>query len=171
MDDNLRELERFKAELLSSLEHYKATIKAQQDAWLSDRDDGRILLRAVIDFANMTIRSLILVNGGAAIGILTFLGNLWNKDSVIAKAGANAIGVGLAGFIGGLTFALITSGVSYLAQAAFSELPRQGENPPSKRWGNRLRVVAIFFALLSLISFIFGAVKCMIVFAAPAFLK
>ena len=181
MDENLQDLEKFKAGLLSDLEEYKATLKSQQDlwletvtlnrqAWLSGREDDRILLRAVIDFASMTIRSLILVNGGAAIGILTFLGNLWTKDAALAKASAIAIGPGLSGFIVGLVFALFTSASAYLAQVAVSEFSREGDRPASKRWGNRIRVVAICCAIISVASFVFGAYKCMVVFMAPPFL-
>jgi hypothetical protein len=181
MDDPARDLERFKAQLQSELERYKVTLQAQQNqwlesietnrhAWISGREDDRILVRAVIEFSSMTIRSLILVNGGAAIGILTFLGNLWNKDAPIAKASAIAIGPGLAGFIVGLSCALLTSGFAYLTQVAFSELSREGNNP-ARKWGNRLRVVAIIMALCSLVSFLLGAWKCMAVFIAPPFLK
>jgi hypothetical protein len=173
-----RQLEREKATYQSELEKYKATLQAQQNhwiatearnhhAWISDKEDGRTLMRAVFDFAAITIRSLILINGGATIGILTFLGNLWNKDAAIARLGARAFGYGISGFVVGLCFALLTAGLSYITQALFSELPREGINSPAKKWGNRVRILAIIAAVLSLVGFIFGSWKCMSVFIDP----
>jgi hypothetical protein len=49
------------------------------------------------EFAMLAIRSLILVSGGALIVILTFIGNLWTKNDVVAQGVAQSMATALSG--------------------------------------------------------------------------
>lgn len=76
----------------------------------------------VIDFAIMGIRSLVVINGGAIVAILTFLGHYQGtriNDAIID---------GLVYLIAGLGCALITNVLAYLAQQSFSLQEHHGAN-------------------------------------------
>src|SRR5713226_2429776 len=163
--EEARELEIFKAKLLAELEthkanlqlnaaNYEAKLRASQDQWqestvrereqwLNGVRELRLMFKAIVDFALVTIRSLILVNGGAIIGIVTFTGNLWGHNGPAAKATAQAISPALGWFVTGLTAALLTCGFAYGSQVAFAELARP---KPSQIAGNAFRLAAVALA-------------------------
>jgi hypothetical protein len=173
-----QEIELFKSKLQLDLERFKAEIQATKDlwverstrereAWLHGLKTEMEVFKAVTEFAGITIRSLILVNGGAIIGILTFLGHLWNRDSPAAKATAQGISPALSWLIAGLTLALLTAGASYISQVLFSEW-RDANNQVIPTPGNVARFVAVGCAAISLACFIMGALTCLNAFKAPA---
>lgn len=135
-------------------------------AWHAHRLEGA---KAVIQFAVTSIRGLILINGAAVAGILTFLGNLWTKDSAMAKATAQAVGPAMKYFVIGVGLAVLSAMVSYLSQATIFELrqPKPGTDPYI---GTGLRVAAILSALGSLGVFSWGAYLAVEALGAPPFL-
>jgi hypothetical protein len=175
-----RELERFKAQLQLEVERYKADVQRVKDAWAENAAREReaqmhemryelSMFRAVIDFGTMTLRSLILVNGGAIIGVLTFTANLWGRSSPAAKATAQGIAPALTWFVVGLALAVAAAGVSYIAQVLFTELSQgpDGEAPVAGTIG---RFVAVGAAVLSLFAFCLGAYQCLEAFKSPVML-
>jgi hypothetical protein len=186
MEDATRQIELYKAQLLTELETHKANLQlnaanheaklqANQDLWqettvrereqwLNGVRELHLMFKAIIDFALMTIRSLILVNGGAIIGIVTFTGNLWGHNGPAAKATAQAISPAVGWFVGGLAAALLTSGLAYGAQVAFAEF---GKPQPAKKIGNTCRVAAVALAIGSLVCFVVGAYRCLAAFESP----
>ena len=147
----------YEATLANSLAHWTETETRNRQAWLALAEHQRASFRAVIDFASLGIRSLILVNGGAIIGILTFLGNLWTKDDAAAKATAAAVAPALSFFIIGLTLALATSLLAYVAQVGFTEFVREGKPP---LWAVISRIAGLLFAIFSAASMAVGAALC-----------
>jgi hypothetical protein len=182
----LAELETHKAGLQMSAKNHEAQIHTQQavwqetavrqreqwlndlttqrEQWLNGVREMRIMFKAIIDFALVTIRSLILVNGGAIIGIVSFTGNLWGHNGPAAKATAQAITPAVGWFVGGLAAALLTSGLSYIAQVAFVELAKPR---PAQIVGNACRFAAVAFAIGSFGCFIVGAYRCLAAFESP----
>ena len=174
MDDAARQLEHFKAQLQAELKRFEAQLEDRQAAWQENaiRDRERWLhelrtlhlsFRAIIDFALVTVRGLVLVNGGAIVGILSFASSLWSRNDMAAKAMARALGPAITWFVIGLSLALLTAGLSYVAQAAYTELTRP---QPAMKVGNRIRAVAVAFAILSLVAFIVGAYESIAAFKA-----
>lgn len=96
------------------------------------------------------MKALLLINGGAIVALLTFLGN--------AKAGkelAQCSGVPLAAFVFGVIFTVITFVFAYATQfALFNETVR----PEKYRGPKHMAFVylSLLFILLSLIAFIVG---------------
>ncbi|MCV5009362.1 hypothetical protein, partial [Escherichia coli] len=62
--------------------------------------------------------SFLIMNGGAAIALLAFLGNIWNKNS--SAEAASAIASALYLFCGGVVLAGLCSGLSYFSQCCFA---------------------------------------------------
>jgi hypothetical protein len=165
MDDADRDFERFKAELDLTARRFEATVTANQALWQEQQVRDRevwlfqirtklLMFKVIIDFALLAIRSLIIVNGGAIVGVVSFTGNLWSRDNSAAKAAAQALGPTLGWFIAGLSCALLTAGISYMSQVAFAEMKSQ---KPAQVAGNVLRVIAMLAAIASLVCFVTGA--------------
>jgi hypothetical protein len=122
-------------------------------AWRAHRLEGA---KAVIQFATIAIRGVILINGAAVVGILAFLGNLWTKDSPMAKATAEAVGPATNYFVIGVALGVLTAMLAYLSQVTIIELPqpKPGRDPYI---GTVFRAAAILCAIASLGLFAWGA--------------
>lgn len=175
MDDSSREIERFKAQLQVEVKKFEADLAAKQatwqetairdrERWLHELRTMQTMFRALVDFALITIRSLVLVNGAAIVGIITFTGNMWSKRSPSAEHLAKSIAPAIGYFATGLVLALLTAGFAYIAQVVYVELKRP---QPALHVGNWIRAAAILFAVLSLVAFIVGAYASVAVFGSP----
>jgi hypothetical protein len=148
------ELENHKYKLVAQLEQYKEQMKREREQHLAGSTH---MYRGAIDLALISIRSLIIVNGGAVIALLTFSGNLLARGE--APAMASAIAASMTNFLEGLILSLFTCLTSYLTQVAFSELPRSPENNKARRWGSLIRWLAIAGGMGSLLAFSLGAYR------------
>ncbi|HSV29630.1 MAG TPA: hypothetical protein VLL76_08720, partial [Candidatus Omnitrophota bacterium] len=83
-----QELEKFKYDRQCELEHYKEKMLRERHDWLFSQTGAVELMRGVISLALLSLRSLIVVNGGAVIAILTFSGNLFSRADCRAMAKA-----------------------------------------------------------------------------------
>lgn len=130
-------LERYKVDL----DRYKAELDAQKirvDQWTTG-------FNGLITLSSLGIKSLILVNGGAVLALLTFIGNRVRAETPECFTwafGAYLLGVGLA---------LVCVLLAYIFQSV--ELETQ-----KKKLAIALRLAAIVVAVLSLISFVTGSV-------------
>ena len=137
--------------------HYKETVYAE---WSN---------KAAIDNANHALRTLILINGGAAIAILAFLGAVISSDTnqfaddivvVTSPIAWFAWGVALATL--GMAFAYFTNyciTTSIQEREHFYEHPYVRETDVSEKWGKwaiGLQVTATALAVSSLGCFLFG---------------
>jgi hypothetical protein len=123
------------------------------EQWKAARANDLISFRAVIDFANSAIKLLVLVNGGAIIAILTFLGNLVVKRD-FDSAAIGASGFAITYFVVGLAAAVAAAAAAYLSQVCFTELSMEKSK---KSWGNFFRAAGLTAALVSLVCFSVGA--------------
>ncbi|HHL8239473.1 TPA: hypothetical protein ACQ84Q_002498 [Klebsiella pneumoniae] len=74
--------------------------------------------KAAISIGANACRTFLIMNGGAAIALLAFLGNIWNKNS--SAEAASAIASALYLFCGGVVLAGLCSGLSYFSQCCFA---------------------------------------------------
>lgn len=134
-------------------------------------ETGNIYLRAAIDFALEAIRTAALVNGGAVIACLAFLGTLQEKlaasspllDAVWFATALFTIGVVLAGLASGFAyFAQYFYGFEYNAVQLTWEHPFEKELS-SKKWFNRIAIawhtMAALMVLASYCLVVFGAIE------------
>lgn len=108
------------------------------------------MTRAVISFGQGAIRSLILINGGAAVAIMTFLGNFGGESNQSADLFAKslllfALGVAAAALVGG--FAYVTQ---FLYESSSGRLSKVGIG---FHWA------AVLLAILSITLFVVGLLK------------
>jgi hypothetical protein len=105
-------------------------------------------LQGAIDLGGKTIQSLILVNGAAAAGLLTFWGNLITKG--VSPASSVQIANALQNFSYGVFAALLASIFAYLSQLGSATSGLLGR---LEIW---LRAIAIVCGLFSAGCFLFG---------------
>ncbi len=121
------------------------------ESWFpSQMDSGNWAVestKATIQFAVEAIRAVILVNGGAAVAILAFLGNAASKSSSI-QLDVVPISAALGHFAFGLAGGVACAAFSYLAQLCYLQ--------NWDRSGRALHATAIISCLAGLVLFLVG---------------
>ena len=122
---------------------------------------------ATIQFAVSAIKSLIIINGGAAIACVTIIGsairNPTDANSIIVTNFSGPITY----FLLGVFFAVFAGIIAYLAQYFFTQFDPSGYpveedkkrteyNKRNGRIANTLQIIGIIFALASIILFVVG---------------
>ena len=105
-------------------------------------------LKGAIQLGAQTLKSLELINGGAAVGILTFYGNVLSRP-VDARIDRIAISHALMCFGIGVAAAAIASGIGYLSQLRLAHYPAGVID-------NWFRGLAIISGIVSFVVFVIG---------------
>jgi hypothetical protein len=114
--------------LLSEIELGLATpknaVKFQKESELAqtrtEQDANKEMFRTVIDSGKTALTTCILINGGAAIALMSFLSNAYGKNSMGTPVPAS-MGYALLTFAIAVFLAGATSGLTYLAQCQFHQ--------------------------------------------------
>lgn len=109
------------------------------------------MFRATIAAGQTAMKSAILINGGAAVATLAFVGSLVQHRTLV-----RSFGVVLPCFALGALFGAVGTGFAYLAACKYAH-----EDARSGHWRNNL---AIFFTILSYVGFLVGCVAACIFF-------
>jgi len=112
------------------------------------------MFKAVLETGQTAIKSATLINGGAAVALLAFLGSSSTSKDAGLINNLHILNYALIAFVVGVAFAGITSGLRYISQAIYSEVMETGK---WRAWGNCIRNAAIFFGCLSFITFLAGS--------------
>jgi hypothetical protein len=125
--------------------------------------------KAAIDSGHLALRTAVLVNGGAAVSVLAFIGGLVGQGKVALGPQFSALTFTLLWFAIGVASAMLGIGFAYFTNfsiaAEASTRERKWEHPYvsatkiSKRWrciGNVLRLVAVILGLASAALFVVG---------------
>jgi purine-cytosine permease-like protein len=107
--------------------------KSDLESWKDNRETERLMINATITFGGLALRSAILVNGGAAVACLTFLGNVKGDYSLLA----NSLGL----YVCGVLLAMMATGGAYICQAAYTL--------DKERLGDWLRIVCVILIFAS----------------------
>jgi hypothetical protein len=108
---------------------------------------GSEYIKAVVDSGQSTIKTLLVLNGGAAISFLTFLGQAFKDESIPSQL-VGPFGLALRFFMAGAFLAATCAGSTYLSNLV-----------QSLGWARSGRVflcIAILVGFISLISFATG---------------
>lgn len=147
-------IERLKATLQHDLESHKAGLAIHLEDHKADVALSQSMIAVGASYANGAMGSLLLVNGGSVVAILTFIGNLWSKNEASAIQIASRVAASVKFFVWGLTAALLALGIAYLSQVVMLEHRRATWG----RWaGEALRLLACIAAIASLVAFGRGA--------------
>ena len=107
------------------------------------------LKKGVLEFSYILIRSLILVNGGAIIAILTLVGTAWQKETLVIAVLPNILY-----FNTGIILALACCLTAYCMQVIVTEY---FTSKFMLTIAGFLRLLAIIFAMISIAAFAFGS--------------
>jgi hypothetical protein len=130
------ELEKFKADLQVWIEQNKAAHESNLE-----------MFRSVIQSGQSAIRSSFLLNGGAAVAMLAFIGKLTENQAGKIPVFASSLTI----FVIGVLLITITSGFTYLSQWFYA-----GESKWKVATGFWFNIAAIVLGLSSYGVFIWG---------------
>lgn len=131
---------------------YKDTVKFQHESnmewYKAQRQVDLEMFKSVMQTGQTALRTSFLINAGAAIALLAFIGNIWNKaqSSNVIKALANSLCI----FSIGVLFVAIATGTTYLTQNAYAF--------NWKKTGITINIFTILFVISSYITFLFGLI-------------
>ena len=131
----------------AELEKYKADLQLHIEQNKNYHTSHLEMFRSVITSGQNAIRSSFLMNGGASVALLAFIGHLAaiKPESVVLFAGV------LMPFVFGVLAMTLTSGFTYLSQWLYDS-PDVG----AQKWGFRLNVACIALGISSYGFFMWG---------------
>jgi hypothetical protein len=131
------------------------TRKLQHDSNLAQYrakvDNGIEMLRSVLDTAKTALTTSILVNGGATVALLAFLGNIIGKTPSVPEAMWETLVLSVVFFACGVLAGAIATGSTYLAQYCYHE--------DWKRSGIGFHITTIAFVFASYLTFLGGVIS------------
>lgn len=128
-----------------SVDMRRADIEARRLAY----EPKRVSSESTIKFADLTVRSLLLLNGGAALAVLTFAANS-AKGSSGAVVSAQDLAPSILLFGSGAATSVATAAASYVAQLSYTQ--------DYKKVGNTFQVLAVIGGVASLVLFVAGMI-------------
>jgi len=154
--------ERRKLEHESHLAHYRALQESNLAGYLNERQiDQEIaveMFRSVLMAAKIALTTSILVNGGATIALLSFLGSLIGKTPPPPAGMQSLLSRSLICFAVGVVAGAFATGFAYLTQFCYAS--------DRRRWGIGFHVVTVVLTAGAYIAFLGGVVE-----AYRAFIK
>ena len=105
--------------------------------------------RAVIQVGQVALKTSLLINGGAAVALLAFLGRIWETHP--SGPVVSDITSSLLWFVFGVFLAAVASAIAYLTLFAYGH-----------KWitaGNIFLFITIILVTISLFSFVFGGYR------------
>jgi hypothetical protein len=161
-------------------DHQRGLDRARHDHALLDQIRSEAN-KASIDSANLVFRTLVLINGGAAVSVLAFVGGLISQNKLSIGPQATAIAFPLVLFALGVLAGALGTGavyfVNWCATGHVQSFARQWESPhfletaASRRWryaAGAFRVVAIVSGLAAAFLFIWGVLEVRSAIIQPA---
>ena len=106
--------------------------------------------KSVMQVSALALRSAMIINGGAAIALLTFLGNM--KES----SGMASFVVSLQFYICGVALAAFANGTTYLAQYRYLHELKNSDIKPKGQYITYLTVALVF---MSYAAFLIGGLE------------
>lgn len=129
------------------IERLKTHLQIVLESHKSDHAADLEMFKSVIQSGQNAVKTAFLMNGGASVAILAFIGKLTetNKQSIPVFAGTLSL------FVIGVFLITATSGSTYLSQWFYAD-----DSAKRQKIGFRLNLAAIFFGLASYGMFIWG---------------
>ena len=157
LDEALRDLNTSARPSEATIERYKAELQKWVEEHKYIHAQGVEMFRSVIQAGQNALRTAFLMNGGASIALLAFIGHL----SSVAPTKVSTLAPSLTVFVGGVLVAALASGVTYLSQWCYA-----GDPSWQKKTGFALNIAAILIGLGAYGVFAFGVWRAYHVFAS-----
>lgn len=129
-------IERIKAHFQSNLEIEKYNHSADLE-----------MFKSVLQAGQNAIKSITLLNGGASIALLAFIGKLADSNAQSIPLFAWPLTV----FVFGVFIAAVTSGATYISQSLYAE-----DGARNRLWGKVFHATSITLGLVALSAFGYG---------------
>ena len=117
------------------------------------------MFQSVIEYGRDALKAAMLVNGGAAVALLAFIGKIWSAENGLGAATPLACSLALFAF--GVLFAALSTFFTYCTQ--YSYLTAQGivKEDPGKsrswdRWGRFFHLTVLVLVFSSFVLFALG---------------
>jgi hypothetical protein len=127
---------KYKAECDLKCEQYKAECD-------SNLEEYKLKFQATVQSGQAALKSAFLINGGAAVALLAFIGNVWTKT----QANVNGLGFPLLLYVFGVLFPAVASGLTYLSQYQYGKSVKDDDR--FARSARKINCVGIGFVILS----------------------
>lgn len=141
----------------SQIEYYKYQLQLMVEGEKGSHASYLEEFRAVIQSGQNAMKTALLMNGGASIALLAFIGKLTEKQQYQIPHFAEALAI----FVLGVFFIGAASGTTYLSQWFYAE---------SEKWkiriGSGFNIISILLGLTSLGFFVWGMCKAYSAFLA-----
>lgn len=131
----------------AEIEHYKAQLQLWVEAEKRNHASDLEMFRSVIQAGQNAVKSSFLLNGGASVALLAFIGKLTEEQHSKIPAFADSLTI----FVTGAFAIALTSGLTYLSQWFYSE-----PEPWKQKTGFTLNMASIVLGLSSYGFFIWG---------------
>jgi hypothetical protein len=139
LDEALRDLDSSAARPTdATIERYKAELQKWVEEHKNVHAQGIELFRSVIQAGQNALRTGFLMNGGASVALLAFVGHM----ATVAPQKIPSLAPSLLVFVVGVLVAALASGVAYLSQWFYG-----GERSWQKKTGFGLNIAAILLGL------------------------
>lgn len=138
-----------------------AKVREWEAKWAHSRAWQLKNMEGVLELAREGLKGFVLVNAGACVALLAFLGNVWTKG-VYGEPFIAALAI----FAGGVFVAALANALSYLTQLYYSS-----EGDAELAVGRRWHRASGFVALASLLLFGCGIVQSVAAFRVQPALK
>ena len=125
-------------------------------------DHGKVANEQAVANANATLRSLLLINGGAAVALLAFIGSLISSDEVQLAPSIDMLTAPLMWFAWGVSASVLGMAFAYITNYSISghAFALYREDPKAEKKWLRIaipfQVAAILVAIASLSCFVLG---------------
>lgn len=127
---------KYKAECDLKCEQYKAECDLNLEEY-------KLKFQATVQSGQAALKSAFLINGGAAVALLAFIGNAWTKT----QANINGLGFPLLLYVFGVLFPAVASGLTYLSQCQYGKSIKDDDH--FARSARKIKWVVIVFVILS----------------------
>lgn len=131
----------------TSLAAFHAEHNAKIEEYKADQLHDTEMFRSVINFAGSALKSAMLINGGAAVALMAFIGNIWTK--VTAVAAVTSLTNSVFYFAFGVLAAALATMMSYFTQYFYHHGP--------EKLGVAFHVVSTITGIGSFVLFGWGA--------------
>lgn len=101
------------------IEEYKLTHQSKLEGYKAQNQMNIEMFRSVIQYGQASLKSAILINGGAAVALLAFIGKIWSDEK--SKIVINELSYSLTLFVFGTLAVAVATGITYIAQSLFNE--------------------------------------------------
>ncbi len=134
----------FRAELERNLAYYKAV-----------QEHSIEVLRSVFSFAQVALKSSMLINGGAAAGLLAFIGKIWNQS--IPQEASSSLTLSILLFSFGVLASALGTVFSYFTQYSYTR--------EWSKWAGFFHIFTVFLVIGSFMLFGIATYKAYLTFA------